>query len=99
MSPRTRQMLCLPLLMLLIGILVIGCATPAFRAPPQFQDRVGRLNTVAMIPPNVKVYSLSAGGVKEEIDEWSATVRENVIQAFETHFATNANFVSQTAQG
>ena len=93
MSPHARQVVCRPGLLLLVGFLVIGCATPAFRAPPQFQTRVGRLNTVAMIPPTVKVYSLSAGAVKEEIDEWSSTARENMRHAVEALLTTHADFV------
>ncbi len=36
---------------------------------------------VAVIPPDVKVYQITAGEAHEQMDEWSETVRKNVLAA------------------
>jgi hypothetical protein len=50
---------------LALAILAIGCAAED-RAPPDFHQRLARLDTVTLIPPRVKVYQITAGGVVEE---------------------------------
>jgi hypothetical protein len=89
MLPRAGPTLFFPF-MLLIGFVAMGCVAPPFRAPPQFQARVERLTAVAVIPPDVKMYSLTAGGVREEMDEWSGLARENLIRAFASYLPRNA---------
>jgi hypothetical protein len=39
------------------------------------------IKTVALLPPSVKVYELSAGGTRERMDEWSEIARHNVVAA------------------
>lgn len=75
--------------LVLTGFVLVGCATqPAFRAPSQYQTRVGGVKTVALMPPHVTVYQLTAGGVTEKMDEWSATAREHLTQALQTHITS-----------
>ena len=61
--------------------LLSGCATTPYRANPQFEDRLRTGLTVALVPPDVKVYQITAGEVREQVDEWSETVRKNVLAA------------------
>ena len=98
MIQRARRAMSIPILMFLIALILLGCATPTFRGPPQFQARVERLKAVAFIPPNVKVYRLTAGGVREEIDEWSAAAREHLMRAFEAHLTATAGFAVTSFQ-
>lgn len=58
-----------------------GCATTPYRAHPQFEDRLRTGLTVALVPPDVKVYQITAGEVREQMDEWSETARTNVLAA------------------
>ena len=67
---------------LLLGLgLLAGCAIAPYRAHPQFEERSRSIKTVALLPPNVKVYRLTAGGVRELMDEWSEEGRQNVVKA------------------
>ncbi len=61
--------------------LISGCATTPYRANPQFEERLRSGLTVALMPPDVKVYQITAGEVREQMDEWSAIARQNVSAA------------------
>ncbi len=47
----------------------------------QFPIRSRAIKTVAIIPPDVKVYSLGAGNTRELMDEWSERARRNIVAA------------------
>jgi hypothetical protein len=51
------------------------------RLHPDASERVKTFRTTAILPPDIKLYSVSAGGVRELRDDWSAAGRENVIAA------------------
>ncbi len=86
---RSRVLVILPALAL--GLLA-GCVAAPYRADPQFPVRSRAIKTVAMVPPDVKVYSLGAGGTRELMDDWSATARKNMIASIAKHSATAAGF-------
>jgi hypothetical protein len=44
---------------------------------------------VSILPPEVKVYQIDAGGVREEIAEWSTQARTNVVSALNNELRTN----------
>jgi len=75
-----------------VTILVMAGCAPTFRAHPQFQERVKLLKTVAVMPPSIKVYRLTAGGVKELMDEWTATAHQNVTRAIEAELGGQSGF-------
>jgi hypothetical protein len=58
--------------------LLSGCATTPYRVHPQFEGRLRTGLTVALLPPDVKVFQLTAGEVTEQMDEWSETAQRNV---------------------
>jgi hypothetical protein len=68
-------------MVLAAALLVTACATTPHRVAPQFETRLSAIRTVALLPPSVKVYELSAGGTREQMDEWSETARHNVVAA------------------
>lgn len=80
--------------LLLIFILVLtGCATaPSPRVHYTIKQDPGSrpLQQVVLMPVDVDVYELSAGGVREEVPEWSSTAETNV---------RNALLVSKGSQG
>jgi hypothetical protein len=51
------------------------------RLHPEASDRARAFRTTAILPPDIKVYSVSAGGVREPRDDWSAAGRDHVIAA------------------
>ncbi len=67
-----------------IALLLAGCAAgpqPKMHYSLQ-QDPASRpLQRVVLLPVDVDVYELSAGGVKEQVPEWSDTAAENVRSA------------------
>ncbi len=67
--------------LLATAALLAGCVTPPkpYRLAPQFQERLPTIKTVALLPADVKVYELGAGGTRELMDEWSDKARENVL--------------------
>jgi hypothetical protein len=60
-----------------VGILIAGCA-PAFRAHPDLQARTREMKSVAVLPPDVKIYEFTAGGVRDLRDDWCATGKANM---------------------
>ena len=61
-------------------------ATPALAAmsavnPALTQNLVARPKKVVLLPPQVFVYELSAGGVPTRMADWEATARDNLIAA------------------
>jgi len=68
----------------LLACLLSGCVPAASsRGNPRFQEQVAPIRAVALLPPQVKVYRLDVGSVREEIEEWSAQARTNVVTALE----------------
>lgn len=82
-------------LLSLLGLwwLAAGCASlqpPAYRAylapyraHPELTARARTIKAPAVVPPNIKLYSLSAGGVEELRDDWSAAGRDNVLKGIQ----------------
>lgn len=69
---------------LLASILITGCATtPPFRAHPQLDEKRRTIKKVIVMPPKVDVYQLTAGGVKEKIDQWTTEAPKNIMAAIE----------------
>jgi hypothetical protein len=65
-----------------MAYLLSGCAV-SYRANSRFQEQAQQIRTVAILPSEVKVYQIDADGVREEIAEWSAQARSNVVTALE----------------
>jgi hypothetical protein len=56
-------------LFLLVPLLSYGCAK-SYRAHPELESRVQNIKNPGLIPPDVKIYEFSAGGVTELRDDW-----------------------------
>lgn len=75
-----KSLICLS--MFLLVFLSFGCAPQkAYRINPEFESHARNVTTPQLIPPDIKIYELSAGGVTELIDEWSAKGVENVTKS------------------
>jgi len=69
---------------LLVSVFLAGCASgPAAKVHYTLeQDPASRpLQRVVLLPVDVDVYELSAGGVKEEVPEWSRSAEANIRSA------------------
>jgi hypothetical protein len=70
--------------LILACLLISACATaPRYRAHPQINSKIENVKTITVIPLKVDVYQLTAGGVKEKMDEWCMQAQRNVMTAIE----------------
>ena len=76
------QRACSVVLFLALGLLA-GCAPATYLTHPQFEERARLIKTVALMPPDMKLYRLTAGGVTELMDEWSEQGRRNAGSALQ----------------
>ena len=65
---------------------VFGCAPAHYRIHPDFEPRVEKIGAIGLATPDVKIYSLSAGGGQELRDDWSAEGRKAVTDAVVAYF-------------
>lgn len=69
------------LLLLLLLLAATGCAPVLQSNQDELIGRAKRLRNVAMLSPDIAISELSAGGIKEKRDDWSAVGRDNVERA------------------
>lgn len=76
--------------LLLFLMWTTGCATaPAFRAHPDWETRKKSIHSVLVVPANIQIIQVTAGGVREEMDEWSLQARDNLTSALIDHLQTD----------
>ena len=68
-------------LILCTSMMLFGCASPAYRAHPEFEMRAGNLNTLGLMPCDIKAYEVSGLGLVELRDDWCVTSNKNVVNA------------------
>ncbi len=71
---------------ILAALVVTGCATPHYRIGPDLTGRTEAVKTLALLEPDIRIFEVSAGGVREQMDEWSRLGTENVTQAIIDRF-------------
>ena len=79
--------------LLLFVLIITGCATtPNSKLHYSLKQDPGSrpLQQVVLLPVDIDVYEMSAGGVKEEVPEWSKTAETNI---------RNALVISKDASG
>ncbi len=63
-------------------LILVACAVPRNdRINPQYQETLSSTKSVTVVPLSADVYQITAGGVVEKMDEWSALARRNVMTA------------------
>jgi len=77
-----------------ICLLQSGYAAADNQTDPGFTGKLQAGRTVVLAPPVVKVFEISAGGVPELMDEWSAQETENVTRALFSHFSSTGKKIS-----
>ncbi|MDP2653435.1 MAG: hypothetical protein Q8Q08_05320 [Candidatus Omnitrophota bacterium] len=68
-----------------------GCAS-TLRKSPQFDAAVAGVKTIAVMPADVKVYKLTAGGVQEQMDEWSDKAKADIQTNLKKHLGSRYGF-------
>ncbi len=73
--------------------LLSGCVTAVTsRTNPQFQQQSQRIHSIVLLPPEVNVYQIDVGGVREEMAEWSTQARNNLTEALEKQIRSKTQF-------
>lgn len=57
------------------------CIAPSYRAHPEFETRVKKINHIALLPPVVEIYDVSPSGVAELRDDWCVLGRKSLEKA------------------
>jgi len=78
---------------MLILIIMAGCAPARFRANPQLQEKVASIKTVAIMPPGVRVYQLSADDERKLMEDSTAAATQHVARAIEEKLKSHSGFV------
>jgi hypothetical protein len=74
---------------LFFALHAVGCAGAPYRRSPNFDAALPRIKTIAVLPPDVKVYQLSAGGISEEMDEWSQKAKASIVESLKQRLGSN----------
>lgn len=94
-----KRFQCFPRVLGVVFFLFVlsGCAT-TLRKSLSFDSSVAGIKTIAVLPPDVKVYKLTAGGITELIDEWSEEAKNYIEEALTKHmgqrYAFKMKFIS-----
>ncbi len=69
-------------LSLLFAVLLLSaCATQKYSANPAFMKAAQKPKQVVLLPPDIEVMEISAGGVPEKVDAWSKQAKSNIRQS------------------
>ncbi len=68
-----------------------GCATN-MRKAATYHTVIQQSKTIAVMPPNMRLHKIMAGGNMELIDEWSETANKLMGQAIKEKFSDEFNF-------
>ena len=71
-----------------LAIAAYSAANPKFASLPQDQ----RPKKILLLPPQMFVAELSAGGVIQRQDDWTKTANENLLAAAKAYFRENGRF-------
>jgi len=71
------------------------CRAQNYWGATDLDTRLKEIRTVRLVPPDIKVYELTAGGVPERKDDWSAEATRNIIEAAVKNFQARGIKVTQ----
>jgi len=78
---------------ILTALSLTGCQTTKYyKKGPSFDSVMRATKTIAVMPVDVTVFELSAGGVPEEIDRWSISAREMIRNAIKDQLSDNYQY-------
>ena len=80
------------LLSVLTAACLLGCVPPALiRTNARLQEQSSLIRTITVLPTQIKVYQIDTGGVREEIADWSAQARTNILTALASELTNKLN--------
>lgn len=78
-------------ILITIVFFISGCASYVKKSPT-FDESIKKTKTIAVLPADIEVYQLTAGGVRELIDEWSSQSKALVRDALERFLGSRFGF-------
>lgn len=78
------------LLVTTLGAVIAGCVAPVHRQTPEIKREAGKLTTVVLMPLDVELGQLTAGGMVEPQSEWTEAALKNMRAALDVE-AKNRN--------
>lgn len=78
-------------LILLVCFFLSGCAS-TLRKASTFDTRIRNVKTIAIMPADIEVYKVTAGGLTELMDEWSETANELMERALKEELSGKYGF-------
>lgn len=76
-----KRMLLSSLLLIALQLAGYGCVQSVYHNYRELEARAGHLKTIGILPSEVKISELSAGGVSDLRDDWSTAGRQNTERA------------------
>ena len=77
------------LLLTALALTTAGCAPALQSNRAELDIRAKKLRNIALLPPDTKICELSAGGVREQRDDWCAAGRKNLGKAIIDNLSGN----------
>ncbi len=78
------------LMALMMVVIFSGCVSVT-RQSPLLSEKMKSIKTIAILPVDVKVYKISAGGVQEEMDEWSVQATKFITDSLTKHVGSRSD--------
>lgn len=92
-SPTVMLRPLVPLLLTLLVVILSACANQKFYVAPLADANQHNLpKKLLLIPPDIRVVEVSAGGVPEKVTEWSKRATENVLSALHARAGSTRDF-------
>ena len=91
-SQLKRFMSHLKFVLILFFTLFLSSCVSLVKKSPTFDADIAQVKTIAVLPADIEVYQLSAGGVRELIDEWSDKAKADTADALKKHLAERYGF-------
>lgn len=73
-------------LIIVLCFFLTGCAS-TLRKSSHYENTIYNIKTIAVMPPDIEVYKVTAGGMTELIDEWSQLAQELTEKALKEELA------------
>ncbi|MFA4889821.1 MAG: hypothetical protein WC628_09655 [Candidatus Omnitrophota bacterium] len=73
---------------LILTLFVSGCAT-TYRTNPSFANYFDVHKSIAIMPPDMRICRLTAGGVSELVDEWSLDSKTKILELLKEELASS----------
>jgi hypothetical protein len=73
---------------LMMCLVISGCGgtTTSLLDPPEISDRIKTIKSLTILPPQIKMMEISAGGTVEEMHEWNEQAEKKLQTALIQEF-------------